>query len=107
MRLARDTDSVVVLKGASSVIASPDGKMGINPTGNDGLARGGSGDVLTGLLLGLATQGLSVFDAAVSGVYLHGLAADLAASRTISRTILPTDVIRLLPDAFREAGWVT
>ena len=103
--LAEKTDSVILLKGASTVIASPGGRAHINPTGNDGLARGGSGDVLTGLLLGLATQGLSAFDAAFCGAYLHGLAADLAAFRTLSRTMLPTDVIRLLPDAFREAGW--
>lgn len=103
--LAEKTQAVILLKGASTVIASLEGKAHINPTGNDGLARGGSGDVLTGLILGLLAQGLSAFEAACCGAYLHGLAADLAASRTLSRTLLPSDVIRLLPDAFREAGW--
>jgi len=103
--LARTTGTVVVLKGASTVTASPDGRIRINSTGNTGLARGGSGDVLTGLLLGLLAQGLDAFDAGSCAAYLHGLAADLAVAEKSTRTILPSDVIACLPAAFRAAGW--
>ncbi len=69
---------VLVLKGASTVIAAPDGRVFVNPTGNSGLASGGTGDVLTGLIVGLMAQGMSPLDAACAGVFLHGLAADIA-----------------------------
>lgn len=104
-RLAERTGSVVVLKGAATVVAAPDGRICINSTGNSGLARGGSGDVLTGLLTGILAQGLPAFDAALCAVYLHGLAADLAASEDTKRTILASDVIARFPAAFRASGW--
>ncbi len=103
--LAAASGSVVVLKGASTVVAVPQGPTWINPTGHDGLARGGSGDVLAGLIAGLMAQGMSPQNAAVAGVYLHGVAADLAAVRSGHRAMLPTDVIDKLPDAFRQTGW--
>lgn len=68
----------LVIKGAPTVIGSPEGDVWVNPTGNSGLASGGSGDVLTGMIGGLIAQGAKPFDAACGGVYLHGLAADLA-----------------------------
>jgi NAD(P)H-hydrate repair Nnr-like enzyme with NAD(P)H-hydrate dehydratase domain len=77
----------------------------INSTGNSGLARGGSGDVLTGLLLGILAQGLDAFSASICAVYLHGSAADLAAAETSVRTLLPTDVISFLPASFQNVGW--
>ena len=103
--LAAASGCIAVLKGASTVIAEPGGTAWINPTGNDGLARGGSGDVLCGLIAGLLAQGLPPTAAAVAGVYLHGLSADLAADRLGRRAMLPGDVINALGDAFKAAGW--
>ncbi len=77
-RLAREADAVAVLKGHRTVIAAPDGVAFLNSTGNPGMATGGMGDVLTGLIAGLLAQHAEPLDAAVLGVYLHGLAADLA-----------------------------
>jgi len=108
-RLAVRLDAIVLLKGASTVIAHPDGRIWINPTGNAGLAKGGSGDVLCGLIAGLCAQGLAAFEAAAAGAYLHGLAADLAADLasggTGSRSLLPGDVLRAFGRAFAVAGW--
>ncbi|MDX1905426.1 MAG: NAD(P)H-hydrate dehydratase [Bacteroidia bacterium] len=78
-RLAQDRQVIVILKGAGTLIACPDGTTFVNPTGNPGMATAGSGDVLTGILGGLLAQGYSPQIAAVMGVYLHGLAGDLAA----------------------------
>jgi NAD(P)H-hydrate epimerase len=75
-KLAREADAVVLLKGARSVIADPEGNVRINPTGGPGLATGGTGDVLTGLLGALLAQRCSAFDAASLGAYLHGLAGE-------------------------------
>lgn len=109
--LASRLDAVVLLKGASTVIADPDGKVWINPTGNPGLAKGGSGDVLCGLIAGLMAQGLGSFDATAAGAYLHGLAADLAADLrtggTGPRSLLPSDVLKAFGRAFAAAGWDT
>lgn len=105
LSLARRSGCVVVLKGASTVIAHPDNKIWLNPTGNDGLAKGGSGDVLSGLTGSLMSQGLAPEAAAVCAVYLHGLAADLAAAKSARRSILPGDVIDSLGQAFVLAGW--
>jgi hydroxyethylthiazole kinase-like uncharacterized protein yjeF len=74
--LAQRLNAVVVLKGAGSVIARPDGEVAINPTGNPGLATGGTGDVLSGLIGALLAQGWSPWEAALGGAWLHGAAAD-------------------------------
>lgn len=79
VRLAEQTRAVAVLKGAGTVVATPEGKTYINTTGNPGMATGGSGDVLTGVIASLAAQGLEPLDAAKAGVYLHGYAGDKAA----------------------------
>jgi NAD(P)H-hydrate epimerase len=92
----------VVLKGARTVMATPDGKVFINPTGNPGMASGGMGDVLTGMLAALLGQGLAVEDAMKLGVYLHGFAADLVASKKGEVGLIATDVIEELPYAIRE-----
>ncbi len=89
----------LVLKGRPTVIASPQGKIFVNPTGNTGLATGGSGDLLTGIIAGLIGQGASSLDAALLGVYLHGFTADLMAVDKAERSILPTDLLSLLPQA--------
>lgn len=99
-RLAEKTKSVVVLKGMSSVIAAPDRHALISTFGNAGLAKGGSGDVLTGIVTGLIAGGLTPFEAAAAGVYLHGFAADLAAVKFTERALLPEYVIDYLPQAY-------
>ena len=103
--LAVRSGCVVMLKGAATVVAAPDGSCRINSTGQDGLARGGSGDVLAGLTGALMAQGLSSLQAACAGVYLHGLAADLAARQKGRRAMLPRDVIDQLGPAFYRTGW--
>lgn len=92
---------VTVLKGAQSVVTSPEGQRYLNPTGNSGLAKGGSGDVLTGLIGGLLAQGCSATAAAQIGVFLHGVAADRAADKIGVRAMAPSDLIDYLGEAFR------
>ncbi|CUH96282.1 Bifunctional NAD(P)H-hydrate repair enzyme Nnr [Propionispora sp. 2/2-37] len=95
---AAEWQAIVVLKGAPTVTAFPDGEIFINTTGNAGMATAGSGDVLTGVIAGLVAQGLSSHDAAVSGVYVHGLAGDIAAQRGITG-MMAADIVRALPEA--------
>ncbi len=97
---ARETGAVVALKGARTVVAAPDGRCAVNPTGNPGMAKGGSGDVLAGMVAALAAQGTPAFEAAAAGVWFHGLAGDLCAKRYGMRSMLPTDLIECLPMAF-------
>lgn len=94
--------ATVVLKGHHTVIADPDGRVVINETGNAGMAVGGSGDVLAGMIASLAAQGLSPWDAARCGVYLHGLAGDRAAARLSQHAMLPTDMIGELSALFLQ-----
>lgn len=89
---ARAEDCVVVLKGHRTIVAGPDGEVFVNPTGNPGLSRGGSGDILAGMIAGLAAQSLSPLDAAVCGVWLHGAAADQCAKRLGQYGMLPHDI---------------
>lgn len=100
-QVAGQWQCVVVLKGHRTVIAGPDGEWAINTTGNNGLAKGGTGDVLAGLLGGLLAQGMAPFDAACAGVFVHGLAGDLAAARFTARGMVAGDLIDLLPEAWR------
>ncbi|HKB25840.1 MAG TPA: NAD(P)H-hydrate dehydratase [Methylomirabilota bacterium] len=90
----------LVLKGAGSVIGHPDGRVVVNPTGNPGLASGGTGDVLTGMLGALLARGLAAGDALEGAVYLHGLAGDLAAERMGEESLVAGDVIDALPAVF-------
>lgn len=92
---------IVVLKGAYTGIATPEGPYWINTTGNPGMATGGSGDVLTGLVTGLLARGLSPESAAIAGVYLHGLAGDLAAEASSQESVIAGDIIRHLGGAFK------
>jgi NAD(P)H-hydrate epimerase len=110
-RAARETGAVVVLKGHLSLIAVPaddteeeagEPEVYVNPTGNPGMATGGTGDVLTGLLAGLLAQGLGAVQAAPLGVYLHGLAGDLVAERVGGRGMAAGDLVDALPAAFRQ-----
>lgn len=94
--------SVLVLKGAPTVVASPEGRVSVNPTGSAALATAGTGDVLTGLLLALLAQGLAPYDAARLGVYVHGRAGELAEATTGPLGVLASDVAERLPAALRE-----
>jgi NAD(P)H-hydrate epimerase len=86
------TGAIGVLKGANTLIASPEGALHVNNTGNPGMATGGSGDVLTGIIAALAGQGLGALSAALVGVYLHGLAGDIAAKRRGEYGLMASDI---------------
>jgi NAD(P)H-hydrate epimerase len=102
---AREHRLILVLKGWRTLIADGEGNLWVNTTGNPGLAKGGSGDVLTGMIAGLIAQYPSqIVEAVRAAVYLHGLAADCALDRQTERTMLATDVIAALPQAFRLAA---
>lgn len=101
---ARSRNVSVVLKGAPTVCFSRNGHAMVNPTGNPGLATGGSGDVLTGIIASLRAQGLEPFTASWCGVFLHGRAADLGAMDIGEASLIPGDVIDYLPDAFELLG---
>ena len=91
----------VVLKTANTVVCSPNAAgIYLNTTGNSGLAKGGSGDLLAGIMVSFAAQGMNPFDSAVCAVFLHGLAADAVAQKTSMRGMLPTDVLNYLPELF-------
>lgn len=100
-RFAERFGCTLVLKGQGSVIAFPDGDYRVNPTGNPGMARGGSGDVLTGIMAAMLCQ-LPFREAVKAAVYVHGLAGDLAAQELGEYGMTPTDMIRLLPAALRS-----
>lgn len=102
---ARRHKAIVVLKGFRTVIAEPGGKIWINVTGNAGMAKGGTGDVLTGMIAGLIAQHPTrIMEAVLAGVYLHGLAGDVAVQETGERSLLATNLLAAIPAAFR---WVS
>jgi NAD(P)H-hydrate epimerase len=104
--LARETAAIfgvtLVLKGAQTVVAAPDGRAWLNSTGNPALASGGTGDVLTGLMGGFLAQGLAPWDAARLGVYLHGLAADFFVSRHGQRGMIAGDLLAVWPQMLTD-----
>lgn len=99
---AKKWNAVVVLKGCRTVVAAPDGRVCTNPTGNPGLARGGSGDVLAGMTAALLACGLPAYEAAACAVYLHGAAADRAAAALGEYGMLPHDILSQLGRIFAE-----
>lgn len=100
--LASRQQLFIILKGAWTSIIFPDGTVFLNPTGNPGMATAGSGDVLTGILLGLLAQGYSPSAASKLGVYLHGLAGDLACEQMGEESLNASDIISYLPQAFKK-----
>lgn len=101
-KFAEEYDTTVVLKGAGTIIADPDGNIWINPTGNQGMATAGCGDVLTGMISGLIAQGLSAPDAARLGVFLHGLAGDIKAKEKGYLPLIASDVSSGIPEAINS-----
>jgi NAD(P)H-hydrate epimerase len=99
---AKRFDAQVVLKGANTVVAAPDGRVFVNSTGNAGMASGGMGDVLTGIVGGLLAQGLEPLDAALLGVFLHGLAGDRVAVTKGLPGLVASDIIAELPRILME-----
>lgn len=102
LQYAQKWNAVVVLKGSRTVAAAPDGRVCVNPTGNPGLARGGSGDVLAGMTAALLACRLPAFEAAACAVYLHGAAADRAAAELGEYGMLPHDILPQLGRMFAE-----
>jgi NAD(P)H-hydrate epimerase len=91
-----------VLKGAYTTIASPDGTCYFNSTGNPGMASAGSGDVLTGIILGLLSQGIAPQYAAILGVYLHGMAGDLFAEAESEEALTALEIVNNMGKAFKK-----
>ncbi|PKO95287.1 MAG: NAD(P)H-hydrate dehydratase, partial [Bacteroidetes bacterium HGW-Bacteroidetes-9] len=92
----------VILKGAYSAIADPEGNIYFNPTGNPGMASGGSGDVLTGIILGLLASGYPARDACILGTWLHGKAGDIAAQKLSQDAMLPGDIVKYIGKAYKK-----
>ncbi|MBA3899533.1 MAG: NAD(P)H-hydrate dehydratase [Bacteroidetes bacterium] len=101
MDFAKKHKAILVLKGAFTAVCAPDGSVYFNSSGNPGMATGGSGDVLTGVITGLAAQKIPPLEAAVLGVYIHGLAADMAAQENGETALIAGDIIDYLPKAFK------
>ena len=102
-RLAKDLNSVIVLKGAYTSIAAPDGNVFFNSSGNPGMAKGGCGDVLTGILTGLLAQKYPALQSAQIGVFLHGFSGDLAVFEKGMNGLTASNLIDFLPEAFKQA----
>jgi NAD(P)H-hydrate epimerase len=103
-RCARERGVFLVLKGARTVIARPDGLIMICPTGNPGMATAGTGDVLTGMIVGLLAQSVPSWEAACAATFLHGAAGDLAARRLGSAGMIAGDLIEQIPYAFQAVN---
>ena len=100
--LARHIGAYIILKGHYSALCQPDGTVYFNPTGNPGMATAGSGDVLTGIITGLCARGYKHNEACKLGMYLHGLAGDLAARDLGQECMVASDIINYLPKAFKQ-----
>lgn len=92
----------LVLKGHRTIVAAPDGRLAVNTTGNSGMAKGGSGDILSGMVVSLLGQGMEPFDACCAAVYCHGRAGDMAAAELGEHGMSPADLLSRLPYAFKE-----
>jgi hydroxyethylthiazole kinase-like uncharacterized protein yjeF len=103
---AKRYNVTLVLKGAATVVAAPNGGVFINSTGNPGMATGGTGDVLTGMIVGFLAQGYTTVQAACIGVYLHGLAGDLAAGEKSETSMIAGDLIEKIPAAIQRTNGI-
>ncbi len=99
---SKRTKSILVVKGAYSSITTPEGEVYFNPTGNPGMATGGSGDVLTGILTGLLAQGYTSKEAALLGVYIHGLAGDIGVKEVGMLALIASDIVDFLGKAYKQ-----
>jgi NAD(P)H-hydrate epimerase len=100
---AREHELIVVLKGHRTLIAQPDGTVWVNTTGNPGMATGGTGDILTGMVSGLIAQNHDrIVEAVIAAVHLHGLAGDVARESMGEHSLIATDLVKALPEAFRR-----
>lgn len=106
LKKAIELHCIIILKGHHTLIATPEGKGYFNSTGNAGMATGGSGDVLTGILTGLLAQGYTSLETAILGVYLHGLAGDLAATNNSMEAMVAGDIVENIGKAFMKIGSV-
>ncbi len=102
--VAEVTGAVVCLKGHRTVVANSEGALYVNDTGNSGMATAGTGDVLTGMIASFIGQGVDDYSAAVSAAYLHGLAGDIAAEKRGQFSLIASDLLEFLPEAFDKAG---
>ncbi|HHT77946.1 MAG TPA: NAD(P)H-hydrate dehydratase [Clostridiaceae bacterium] len=102
---SRKNHVVLVLKGHETGIFSPDGLCYINTTGNTGLAKGGSGDILSGLIAGFLAQGFSAIQSSVAGVYFHGLASDILSDSKGQRAMRPIELTDAFAEAYKRCGW--
>ncbi len=101
LSFSKETGAYLVLKGVPTVIAEPEGRAFINSTGNPGMATAGTGDVLTGMIASFIAQGLTPLNAAILGVYMHGLAGDIAVREKGEHSLIASDIIESLPAAFK------
>ncbi|MDX1285569.1 MAG: NAD(P)H-hydrate dehydratase, partial [Draconibacterium sp.] len=100
IQFSKEYKVIVVLKGAHTTISTPEGKLFFNSTGNPGMATAGSGDVLTGIILGLLAQGITAENAAKIGVFIHGLAGDLVVADNSDYSMIAGDIISYMGKAF-------
>ena len=104
LKVAREYNIVLVLKGHNTVVASPAGKLYVNKTGNPGMASGGVGDILAGIVAAFVAQDIEVFKAAALGAYFHGLAGDMALKEKGPLGLIATDLLEKLPEALKILG---
>ena len=101
-QFAKDHDVILVLKGAQTIVSLADGRSFICPTGNPGMASGGMGDVLTGLIAGFCAQGFSPEDASLAGVFIHGMCADRLANDVGAFGFVASDIIQIIPKTIHQ-----
>ncbi|MBI4974326.1 MAG: NAD(P)H-hydrate dehydratase [Candidatus Omnitrophica bacterium] len=102
LKFANEYNTVLVLKGHNTIVANPKGEFYINETGNPGMATGGVGDILTGIIASFVGQGLDAYTASVLGVYFHGLAGDLALKEKGALSLIATDLLNKLPEVLKK-----
>ena len=101
-KYSKEFNSTLLLKGAATLVGGIDGVLRINSTGNSGMSTAGSGDVLSGIIAALLAQGMSVFDGATVGAFLHGLSGDIVAEEKTGYSLVAGDLIEYLPKAFKK-----